>query len=126
MANLILHKDGSYNIYTTIAEGACYESALTLEQLEEVIHFDHGEQGMRDLPARLERAHKTGCSSMRGETLEECISCNRAGPNETELSVAEFVAKYLTLPPNPPVKRDCRRSAAVPYLYVGLGWATKG
>lgn len=100
MANLILHKDGAYNIYTTVADGACYESALTLDDLERVIRFEQGEQGMRDLPARLERAHKTGCSSMRGETLEECISCNRAGPNETELSVAEFVAKYLTLPPN--------------------------
>ena len=100
MAQLILHKDGAYNLYTTVADRACYESALTLEQLEQVIRLDHGDQGMRDLPARLERAHKIGCSSMDGETLEECISCNRAGPNETELTVAEFVAKYLTLPPN--------------------------
>ena len=100
MANLILHKDGAYNIYTTVADGACYESALTLDELKRVVRFEQGEQGMRDLPARLERAHKTGCSSLRGETLEECILCNRAGPNETELSVAEFVAKYMTLPPN--------------------------
>lgn len=100
MGQLILHKDGAYNLYTTVADGACYESALTLEQLEQVIRFDLGEQGMRELPARLERAHKTGCSSMHGETLEDCICCNRAGENESELSFDEFVAKYLTLTPN--------------------------
>ena len=100
MANFILHRDGAYNIYTTIADCACYESAMTLDQLEKVIRFDLGEQGMRDLPYRLNRAHKTGCSSMSGETLEECISCNRAGPHETCLSVDEFVEKYMTLPQN--------------------------
>ena len=105
MANLILHKDGAYNLYTTIADGACYESALTLEQLEEVIRFEQGEQGVLGLPVRLERAHRTGCSALDGQTLEECISCNRAGPNETELSVAEFVAKYLTLTHNAEVSR---------------------
>ncbi len=100
MPKLILHKDGSYNIYTTVSDGACYESALTLEQLEKVIRFEQGEEGVLGLPARLERAHKTGCSALDGMTLEECISCNRAGPNETELSLAEFVDKYLTLTPN--------------------------
>jgi hypothetical protein len=105
MANLILHKDGAYNIYTTIADGPCYESALTLDQLTEVIRMDLGEQGLRDLPARLDRAHRTGCSSMADpDTLEECISCNRAGPNETRLSFDEFVAKYLTLPSNAKVR----------------------
>jgi len=99
MANMILHKNGAYNLYTTIAEGACYESPLTLKQLTEHIQRELGEAGLRELPQRLERAHKTGCSSMHGETLERCISCNRAGPNETHLSVDEFVAKYLTLPP---------------------------
>lgn len=100
MPQLILHKDGAYNLYTTIADGACYESALTLEQLEQVIRFDHGEQGVLGLPVRLDRAHATGCSALSGMTLEECISCNRAGPNETRLSFDEFVAKYLTLPSN--------------------------
>jgi hypothetical protein len=97
MPKLILHKDGAYNIYTTVSDGACYESALTLEQLEQVIRFEQGEEGVIGLPVRLERAHKTGCSALDGMTLEECISCNRSGPNEKELSLSEFVAKYLTL-----------------------------
>jgi hypothetical protein len=50
------------------------------------------------LPARLERAHKTGCSSLHGETLEQCIVCNRAGPDESEVPAAEFIKRWLTLP----------------------------
>lgn len=100
MAALILHKDGAYNIYGTIADGPHYESALTLEQLTEVIGREFGEAGLRELPQRLERAHRTGCSSMRGETLEDCIACNRAGPNEANIPVAEFVERYLTLTHN--------------------------
>ena len=100
MAELILHKDGAYNIYTTVADCACYESALTLDELKEAIRFSQGETGLRDLPQRLERAHKSGCSSMLYVTLEECILCNRAGENESELSMDDFVAKYLTLAPS--------------------------
>jgi hypothetical protein len=97
MAELILHKDGAYNLYTTIADGACYESALTLEQLQEALRFEGGQRAIDELPARLQRAHETGCSSIRGETLEECIALNRAGPKESHLTVDEFVARYLTL-----------------------------
>ena len=100
MAALILHKDDAYNIYGTIADGPHYESALTLEQLTEVIGQKFGEAGLRDLPHHLERAHRTGCSSMHGETLEECIAYNRAGPNEANMPVAEFVERHLTLPYN--------------------------
>lgn len=98
MAELILHKDGAYNFYTTISDTACYESALTLEQLTEVIRLEYGQQGLRELPQRLERAHKNGCSSGLGETLAECIEGNKAGENYSELSFDEFVKRYLTLP----------------------------
>ena len=98
MPRLIVHKDGAYNLYTTVADGACYESALTLEQLKEIIRLEQGETGVLALPVRLDRAHRTGCSALDGQTLEECIKCNRAGPNEARLTVAEFVERYLTLP----------------------------
>ena len=100
MAALIMHKDGAYNIYGTIADGPHFESALTLEQLTEVIGQEFGESGLRELPGRLERAHRTGCSHIAGWTLEDCIAGNRAGPNETSMSYEDFVARYLTLAPN--------------------------
>lgn len=96
MANFILHHNGVYQIYTTIADGPCYERGLTLAELEEITRREYGEQGMRNLPARLERAHATGCSALSGETLAECLECNRAGPGESHLSVEEFIKKYLT------------------------------
>lgn len=101
MSNFIIHKGGAYNVYTTVADGACYERALTLDELTEVVRFEQGQEGLRQLPARLERSHATGCSALDGRTLEECISCNRAGPGESELTFGEFVAKYLTLPAAP-------------------------
>lgn len=97
MGRFIIHHEGAYNFYTTIADGACYEEALTLEQVQQIVKEQQGSDGMRDLPARLERAQRTGCSGF-GEDLDSCISCNRAGPNETRLSKVEFIKRYLTLP----------------------------
>lgn len=97
MGKLILHKDGAYNLYSTIADGACYESALTLDQLKEVIKDAYGEPGMFALEARLDRAHATGCSHI-SETLKECIALNNSGPHGTRLSYNDFVARFLTFP----------------------------
>lgn len=99
MPQAILYKDGAYQLYTTVADGACYEQALTLEELTEIIRFDGGQAAIDGLPGRLDRAHRTGCS-VHGYTLEECVSGNRAGPNETEVPFDEFVKRWLTLPPN--------------------------
>lgn len=98
MTTLILHKDGAYNIYSTVSDNCLYGKALTLDDLKEKIIIHYGEFGMLELPRRLERAHATGCSSIHNETLEDCIQCNRAGPNETELTEEEFIHRYLTLP----------------------------
>lgn len=105
MPQLILHHAGAYQIYTTVADGPCYQQALTLDQLREVIEFEYGQQGLDVLPERLERAHKTGCSSVNGLTLEECIACNRAGPNEETVPTDEFIRRWVTLPANAEVRR---------------------
>jgi len=69
MGRGIIHHEGAYNFWTTVADGPCYEPALTLEQLTEVIRFEQGEMGVRDLQPRLNRAHCTG-TSYAGMTLE--------------------------------------------------------
>lgn len=93
MPNFIIHHDGVYNYYTTVADGACYEGGLTLAQVEEIERFERGEQGLRELPRRLERAHKTGCSGM-GWSLHTCIQSTR----EPIMARDEFISRYLTLP----------------------------
>ena len=97
MGRGIIHHEGAYNFWTTVADGPCYESALTLEQLTKVIRLEQGEMGVQDLQARLNRAHCTG-TSYAGMTLEKVIAGNRAGEHETELTKNELIARYLTLP----------------------------
>lgn len=114
MGQLILHKDGAYNIYTTVADGPCYDNALTLDELHEVLRFDGGQRAIDELPQRLERAHATGCSSALGMTLLECIACNRAGPNESTLEPEEFIRRWLTLPDNTKVSGAGTASTRTP------------
>lgn len=97
MAQIILHKDGAYNIYSTIMDAPLFESALSLLQLKEYIKDEFGEDGLRNLYRRLERAHEIGCSAYDASDLEDCLCCNRAGKNEKTLSYKEFIKKYLTL-----------------------------
>jgi hypothetical protein len=94
MPTLILHKDGAYNLYTTVSDGPRYESALTLDELHEVLRYEGGQNAIDALPARLKRAHKTGCSGANTMTLLECIAGNRAGPNETEVPADEFIRRW--------------------------------
>jgi hypothetical protein len=62
---------------------------LTLEQFR--VYYAH-EYGLSDFNERLARVEVQGHSSIprcdQGvETLEDFVSCNRAGPNETELDI---------------------------------------
>jgi hypothetical protein len=98
MPQYIIHKDGVYNIYSTVVDAPFYEGGLTREQLEQIIREEQGEQGIRFLPERLERAHRKGTSSHIDDSLEGCVSCNRAGEKEAELPFDEFVRRFLTLP----------------------------
>lgn len=79
-----------------IGDGFCYESALTLEQVREVVKQQSGQNGLDQLPERLERAHKNGHSAMDGGTLEDFLCCNRAGENEAHLSFDECVRRFLS------------------------------
>ena len=99
MPAYIIHKDGVYNFYCSIADGAWFESGLTLEQLTEFYQQEFGKSAMVGLPARLERAHERGTSCMLSSSLESSISCNRAGPGETKMTYDDFVAKFLTIAP---------------------------
>lgn len=101
MPKLIIHKNGAYNLYSTVVDAPVYESALTIEQLIDVTFIELGISGLKDLPLRLGRAHKTGCSHVAGFTLEDCIISNRAGENESNIPVDDFIKRFLTLEAQP-------------------------
>lgn len=98
MGKFIIHKDGVYNVFSTIVDAPILAKGITLEELKEQVKEEYGLYGVACLNERLERVIKNGgCSAQNGMSLADCISGNRAGPNETELSFDDFVQKFLTL-----------------------------
>lgn len=100
MATTILYHNGAYNIYTSICDAVYFEPAITLDELKEYYKDEYGNQGVRELEDRLERAHKTGTSNRLGDTLEDyCKSLKHDVDMKPigRLSYDEFILKYLTL-----------------------------
>lgn len=93
MAAYIVHKDGVYNIYTTVSEGFYFESGLTINELFDYIRASQGQIGVDQLPERIERSIIQGSSSKMGYTFEDLAACNAE-----RLSVDDCVEKYMTLP----------------------------
>ena len=71
---------------------------MNLDQLTRHIRHEYGANGLRDLPERLERVNQTG-TSKRGGNLQDVISGNRAGPNESELDLGEIHQAYCLQEP---------------------------
>lgn len=66
----------------------------TLEALKIWYREEFGRNGMEGLPARLERVEKQGTSARFALTPEDLMVCNRAGENETKLTLDEIYEKY--------------------------------
>jgi len=96
MPRHIIHKDGRYNIFSTIVDDCYFEPSLSLKELEEYFKEEYGNRGLEGLPSRLERAHKTGTSSQIDKSLEDTVSCNNSGVDGNPLTFDEFVLKYLS------------------------------
>lgn len=97
MPHYIIHKDGAYNVFSTIVDAPWFVGALTEQQLRDWHREQFGNDGESFIEARLARAHATGCSG-DGWTLDECIATNRAGRGEKRLDAETFVRRFLTLP----------------------------
>lgn len=86
--------DAYYMNWSTIVD-APVSRGMTLEELHEDTRVEHGESGLRELPARLERVERQGTSQMHdAETADEAIAFNRAGPRETQLNREEILNVY--------------------------------
>jgi hypothetical protein len=93
MPAYIVHKDGAFNIYTTVADGFYFDVALTGSELAEFYKAEHGESGMHEYPERVARAVENGTSSLIGHDLKGLIECNAEG-----MPYDKCIEKYLTLP----------------------------
>ena len=92
MSRSIIKIKDKYFEWSTISNSLC-TYGLSLEELKEYIKEEYGNEGMGDLPDRLERVDKVG-TSFYGRTLETVLSCNRAGEDETEITADEIYERY--------------------------------
>lgn len=108
MGQFIIHRQGAYNIFSTVSDRCLLPRAVTLQGLEAYTKEHYGSAGMQDLLLRLARAHETGCSA-HDCTLDEVIEGNRAGPQECELPRLLFISRFLTLPGTTKFCETCKQ-----------------
>lgn len=94
MPRVIIHHEGVYNEYTTVSDGPCWESGLTLEQLQMITKEEDGNNGLRVLEERLVRAHKKGTSCVLDKDLEDTVSPYLY---REDMTVEEFIEKFMTI-----------------------------
>ena len=93
MAHFIIKLKQYYYIWSSVVDAPITDS-LDLEQLTNWIKQQEGEEGLRKLPERLKRVEEKGTSAFNYSSVEELISYNRAGENETHLSMDELIKEY--------------------------------
>ena len=104
MRSLVKIKD-RYFEWSTISD-APNTYGMTLDELHEYIKEEYGRQGLESLPKRLERVEAKGCSAYEYPSVADFLSCNRAGPDETEISLDEIYRLYAHCPDNTECKED--------------------
>jgi hypothetical protein len=98
---MIIRNGDAFNLYSTISDAPIFKSAITEAELTAYIKDELGNAGIRALPERLQRTKESGTSRRFGGDLENEVSCNRSGENESCLTLQEFVAEYLSFPSPP-------------------------
>lgn len=97
MPRYIVKLKDLYFEYSTIVD-APVSYGLSLDEFKEYYAWEHGQDGMIGLQRRLDRVEKFGSSSAFGESAEEVLEGNRAGPNETELTIDEIYEQITNYP----------------------------
>ena len=92
MGKYIIKINDLYFEWSTIVD-APITYGMTKDELVEHIRWRYGQEGINELPKRLERVEKQGTSA-HGYTLERLIDYNRAGDNEKCLTIEEIYKKY--------------------------------
>lgn len=97
MGRYIIKINDKFFLWSTVVD-APITYGLTMDELTESIRFEYGQRGVDELPERLERVQKHGHSALFDMTLAELLDGNRAGENETTITVDEIYQKYAVPP----------------------------
>ena len=94
MSRFIAEFGGRYCEWSTVVDGPT-TYLMTEKALEEYILAEYGEEGLKELPQRMERVRQTGCS-MRGWNKADLLGFNRAGPDESHLKTEKAMVARFT------------------------------
>ena len=67
---------------------------LTLDEFTNYYRSRYGLNAMDELPERMAHVEATGTSEMSASSAAETLCCNRAGKDETRLTVEQFIEWY--------------------------------
>lgn len=98
MGRVIVKIEDYYLEWSSTAD-APITFGMSLKEFESYHRDEYGRNGHRDFDRRMERVHEAGTSSHYKMTVEEIISGNRAGPDETELTPDEIYQAYCLRKP---------------------------
>jgi len=92
MGKFIIKIKDMYYEWSTIVD-APVTYGMTLKELEEHIRYRYGQEGINELPKRLERVNKQG-TSQYFFMLDDLFRHNRAGDNGECLTKDEIYNKF--------------------------------
>lgn len=89
MAEVLLQNRGRFNFYNETTGRFRFNTALSLQEVQDVVNCDAGETGMAELPRRLKR-------SKDFTRLRETLESNRAGEGGMHLCLDDCLEFYLS------------------------------
>lgn len=112
MGRPIVKIKDKYLEWSTIVD-APVTYGMTTPELKAYIRFQYGAEGLEELPPRLARADQHGTSALPPSSFAGLIESNRAGDNETHLSIEEIYERYCTQSPFDTGGKDLRMKSTL-------------
>ncbi len=87
--------DDKYIEWSTVADGPVTYVCTRKQMGEHLTHTARDESDNYQVEQRLERADKYGSSLHKPTTAQEILAGNRAGPNESELTLDQIISSLV-------------------------------
>ncbi len=95
MGSFIVHHQGAFLEWSTVID-APITFAMAEGELREYLAREYGQSDLALLDERIARAVSQGTSCISPPyNFDDIVSCNRAGPDETELSRDQLINIYF-------------------------------
>lgn len=89
MGRVIIHHAGKFAEWSSVVD-APTTNPMTREEFEAYYVKKYGTSSQNQMAERLDRAELNGSSCLEGTSFEDVVFCNRAGPEESDLSVEQL------------------------------------